>query len=432
MGIFLPNFIQGLVWYGKDKLNSMIHIFLLISCVIVFWQYKLEGKVVNLISIFMMPYIFNVAINNTLACNVLGFFKISDEVLGMLTLAFVSFFIGSLPASISMCRNCIVEEDNNYRFSNYHLSMMLMLVTAIGIIGGGKFLYMYFTGGFSAENFSINEGAMGSGIIGHMLLLSQSLIPIIFLYWTYNLKKISYLLPLILIMLVIFSTFVKYNIIGLAVNIFIFVLIYRRSMLFKAISILCLFTVVIFIANYAISFWVRNTVVIPSFYINHLWTYISGSIIYDNYIFSEGVRVGISTFDKLLIFIYALPNMFFNKLLGFKVHTHVRQEALAIGEHGQRSNVTDAIGYLYPSGGNLGDIAVFAIVMVIIGFLFTFIYMYSKQKYTYFNTFISIFLTYFVFFSFFGTFYINPGPWESLVYALIIPRFFVRKRCKLG
>ena len=409
----------------------MIYIFLLIVSLIVLAQYRLERNIVNLISILIVPYIFNIVVNNFFVSRLLGFYSISDDVLQMLILAFLAFFLGSLPPSIVLRRNYIIELDNIKRFSHYYIDKMVMLVGAIAIIGLIKLAYIYLTGGFNSANFIDNEGVMGNGILGHLLLLSYSIIPIIFLYWTYNPKKISYLIVVVLIMLITFSTFVKNNIIALAVNIAIFLLIYRKSVFMKSIIFLCLFTILVFVANYAIGFYTRGITVNPMFYINHLWIYLAGSIIYDNYIFIDGIRTGINIFDKLMIFLSALPNMFFNKFWGFRIFEHISQTSRPIGDYGQCSNVVDAFGYLYPSGGNLTDVFVFSIVIVIIGFLFSYVYSYSKLNVRYFSTFSSIFLTYFVFFSFFGTFYINPGPWECLVYALVIPRLFVRRPRKL-
>ena len=409
----------------------MIYIFIAIACILILVQYKLEGRIVNLISILMVPYIFNVTINNFVVCDVLGFFKVSDDVIEMLMLAFMSFFIGALLPSICYQHNNIIETDNILRFNNYHIKQMAISISIIGIIGIIKLTYMCLLGVFNAEHFDLSEGLMGMGIVGHLLILSYSIVPIVFLYWTYNPKKLRYLIGIILIFIATFSTFIKYNIIALAVNIVIFTLIYRKSVLFKSILFLCLFTVIVFIANYMIGFIIRDADVNPLFYVNHLWVYISGSIIYDNYIFTNGIRIGVDIFYKLMTFICALPNMFFYKICDFRVFPHIRQEPLPIGRYGQRSNVVDAIGYLYPSGGSSEDVLVFISVMIIIGFVFACIYVYSKRTYRHFNTFISIFLTYFVFFSFFGTFYINSAPWESLVYAMIIPKLFIKKRSNL-
>ena len=389
-------------------------------------QTKREGNFINLASLLMAPYIAFVFINNFFFYK-RGFYKISDAVLLMILSAFVCFFISGLmifPGEFPK----IYEEDNEERYKLYNMDAMINVALFIGIISSIKSIYMYATGGFSGNNFDLAEGVMGNGIVGHLLLVSYSILPIIFLYWTDHKKKISALLAIVLIAIPTFLTFVKYNIIGLIVSLFIFLVLYKKSALKKATVALLVLTVVVFVANYAIGFFTRNVVVNNNFYIDHFWVYCAGSLINDNHIFTIGLNTEQSILYKLCIFLFAFPNMFIKKFNdGVGVFQHIKKPFLPIGsQYGQRSNVVDAIGYLFPSKGTIADVILFLIIMSFIGVIFTRIYIKHKKSVGYFNTYLCNFLTYFVFFSFFGTFYINPAPWEITLYSLIIPHLFLK------
>ena len=396
-------------------------LFLAITSFFVFYQKRKEGNWVNLISILMAPYIPLVLLNNFVIYKT-GFDKISDEVLLMVFCAFILFFIGSIPFKVNAKKNS--EESCNEKLKRYNFSRMWWFLFIIGVIGTLKAIFMFLTGAFSS-NIDDSEGEMGGGIVGHLLLASYSVLPIYFLYWTTR-KRIITLIPIFLIIIVTFSSFVKYNIIGVFVSVFIFLSIYKKALLKKAVIILFVAVAVIFYANYAISFAVVGADVDPTFYIGHFWMYLSGSLIYDNYIFTSGIRPGISIGYKLMTFICALPNMFYEKIYDEKLFPHVRQDDLSIGIFGESSNVVDAIGYIYPSKGDVTDVLLFGIVVFIIGIICSAIYYWRMRPSKYFDMFIVNFLTYFVFFSFFGTFYINPGPWEILIYSLLIPQLFYK------
>lgn len=404
----------------------ILFMFVFLTILMIFIQSKREKNVINIVSLLMTPYVFITIVNNLFAYK-MGFYLISDKVLVMLLSAFVCFFLGNIiisPRGVPL----LAEDDNQLRFEQYNIPAMTRTLLIIGTIGVIKIGQMILNGSLRLAIQEDSLDILGGGLVGHLTLLSYSILPIVFLYWIENKRKISCLVSVLLIMAVTFASFVKYNVIGLAVSQFIFVLMYKKSLLKRAIILLVSFTLIAFIGNYAISFWLNNAVVKGSFYTNHLWVYISGSVIYDNHIFDGSLNNGFSIFYKLGTFIFALPNMFIQKATGgFKLFPHVKKDFLNVGSlYGQTSNVTDAVGYIYPAGGDIFDSIIFLIVMFIIGMVFAKIYTKGKRRNDRFDTFTCIFLTYFVFFSFFGTFYINPGPWEMLVYSIIIPRLFLK------
>ena len=403
----------------------ILFIFATLTIFMIIVQYRRERNLINLITLLMGPYVF-ITLGNNLFAYKMGFNKISEEVLQMLLAAFVCFFIGSLlvmPRAVPL----LYEEDNSGRFEEYRMSSMTKVLFIIGLVGMFKLVYSIGTGTLRSSIMNDTDDIMGGGIVGHLLLLSYSITPIVFLYWIENKKRILSLISILMIFAVTFSSFVKYNIIGLAVSLFIFTLMYKKSILKRAVIMLIVFSVVAFVGNYAITFWIYRANVATQFYFNHLWIYTSGSVIYDNYIFTSGLHPELSIFYKLGTFLMAFPNMFIQRFSdGFKVFPHIKKDFLPIGKmYGQTSNVTDAIGYIYPSKGNVFDIACFLIIMFLIGIIFSHIYSKGKRRKNRFDTVTCNFLTYFVFFSFFGTFYINPGPWEMLVYSAIIPKLFL-------
>lgn len=392
----------------------------------VLYQRWKEGNWVNLISVFMGPYIPLVFLNNFFVYKN-GFDKINDDVLVMILTSFIVFFSGSLLFKVKK-NSTNKEEDNVSKLSRYDFKKMRTFLIFIGLIGIVKIIILYLQGSFSS-NIDDVEGVMGGGAIGHLLLASYSLLPIYFMYWTYN-RKLTILMPIILIMIVTFSSFVKYNIIGLFVSFFLFLALYRKSVLKRSLLILVSFVGVVFYVNYAISFVVVGNDMTTQFILNHFWMYIAGSLIYDNYIFLYGIRPGIGVFYKLGTFIFALPNMFLEKTFDFKLFPHVRQEDLSISDFGETSNVVDAIGYLYPSKCDVLEVIIFYVILFILGALMAYIYKKHMKSSKYYDVFIVNFLCYFVFFSFFGTFYINSAPWEILIYSIFIPKLFIKNEIK--
>ena len=401
-------------------------IFLVLTFAMVLIQAIRERNMVNLISLLTMPYILIVLFNNTLFYR-LGFYKISDRVLWLILGSLAAFFAGAnliAPSKIPILH----ERDNAARFARYRIDAMTNVLIVIGVIGLIKVAQLIATGQFSGENFEEAEGVMGNGLVGHLLLFSYSILPIVFLYWLEHKRRIKCLIATLLIVGITFSSLVKYNVIGVVVSLFIATAIYKKSLTRKSVVLMVSIVIVLFVGNYMLGYYLRETSVSRSFYFNHFWVYASGSPIYDDYIFDPGINTHLSIGYKLMTFLMAFPNMFIRKLTGGAgFFPHLKKSTLAIGTvYGQVSNVTDAFGYLFPAKGEWVDKLVYFVVIFLLGFLFSYIYMKAKRRKGFFNTFIVNLITYFVFFSFFGTFYINPGPWEILIYSVFGPSLFLR------
>lgn len=396
-------------------------IFIIIISSILIYQRHREGRWFNLLSLLTFPYLIIVSFNNLLIYKI-GFYRISDDVIKMLLGAFIAFFLGTLFFKYRETPN----NDNKtiQLLDQYNYRAIKIFLYATGILGLLE-AYIYIRQGILLSSDSDSEGVMGNGPIGHLLLASYSVLPIYFLNWTYK-KKILDLIPVLLILIVAFSSFIKYNILGPVITLFIFVSLYKKSLLRKSLIILTLFVAFFFIANYAIGFAITGSDVPPQFYLGHFWAYFSGSIIYDDYIFTEGIRVGMSIFHKIIIFLFALPNMFLNKFFDLTTYVHKGEPMKDISTFGEGSNIVDLVGYLYPSHGDDAEILWFLIVFFISGIIFSFIYCKvcrSGQL----SPFLANFLTYFIFLDFYAPFFVLSAPWEIIIWALILPGLFKTK-----
>lgn len=401
----------------------MIFLFLSIGSIIVLLEYKKQKNLINPASLLILPYVVIIFFNNFFGYK-LGFYKVGSDILGVYCLTFFFYFLGIKIASLNRKKICISENDNILKFSEYKMNQMVNFLLVIGIISLIKLFFL-----LQKYSFLEMEGMMGNGITGHLILLSNALLPIIFLYWSYNKKKFKYLIAIILILVATFFTFIKYNIIGCIVNIFIFTMLYKRSALKKAISILVFSVCFLFCLNYMVIFYSLDLNVTSEFYFKHFLTYILGSIINSNYIFIEDINTHLSIFFKLMIYFFAFPNMFFNKILG-KVYfpsTIAKYEFYFISNN-EKSNVLDAIGFLYPVYRPNIEIIVFYLFILVVGYTFYKLYINSMKRRYRFSTFISNLMTYFIFFSFFGTFYILPSPWEILIYSAFVPKLFLKSK----
>lgn len=399
-------------------------IFVIVIVLILLYQKHREGRWFNLLSIFMFPYLVIVFFNNFIFYKI-GFYKISDQVLIMILCAFLAFFLGTL---FFRYKSTSYDEVNNIKLLNqYNFKAIKNFLYITGVLGLCE-CYVLYRRGLIFNSDGDLEGVMGNGPIGHLLLASYSVLPIYFLYWTYHKKKTD-LLPIILVLIVAFSSFIKYNILGPVITLFIFVCLYKKSILKKSLIIFSIFIIFFFVANYAIGFALVGSEVPTQFYFSHFWAYFSGSVIYDDYIFTDGVRVGVNIFYKITTFICALPNMFFNKILNETFYVYDLIPMRNISTFGESSNIVDIVGYLFPSHGDPIEIFWFLLIFFITGILFSYIYCKVCER-RQFSPFLANFLTYFIFLDFYSPFFVLSAPWEIIIWATILPNLFKKHKTK--
>lgn len=397
----------------------------ILVAILILIQHNREKNWINLISVLTAPYAIFATLNNFVFTK-FGFYEISEKTFLMLGFSFVIFYVGGLVFNVNVRRQH--EEFNSQILERYNLKKMTRLLYIIAAFGLIKLVLAVLSGAFSMEAISGAEGLMGGGLVGHLLLLSYSVVPIVFLAFLEE-KKVSYLIPVLLIAAITFASLIKNNIIGLVMSIFLFVTRYKKSVIKKAVIICLGLIVAVFLGNYFLTFFISKSDVASTFYRNQLFVYCSGSMINDNMIFTSGIRVDTSFTYKLMTALLGLPNMFITFIFGTPAFPFEALNEMPVGNvYGQTSNVVDSFGYFYPSRGDIFDIFIYGIFVLIIGFIFSYVYYKASYSKKGFNVFICNFMTYFVAFSFFGTFYILPAPWEILIYSLIVPNIFYKLR----
>ena len=381
-------------------------------------------SVYNLFTVLAAPYFFLVLLNQFVATPRFGFFSISDDTLVMLMEGLSAFFVGS----ILFWKNSQDAGQASFdeKAERYNMRALTVFVFVCGTVCFAQSSLVLLRQGVSLDRFEETTSSLSGGLLSHLKLMALSVVPITL--W-HGVRKRSFvaLLGTILVFLSVFLSFTKYNIICPVAASIIFVGLSDERLAKRSLVALLALPIALFMLNYFVGFYLRNIQanVSGSFYGNHLWTYLAGSLIYDNYIFTSGIRVGMGAVEKLMTFVFAFPNMFLNKLLGVRFFPHEKQAFLFVSNT-ERSNVVDAIGYLYPSYGNGFDVVEFIVVMLFIGLLFSAgVRIMLRHSADRFNTTLPFFLAEFVLMSFFGTFYINSGPWEQLIYCAIVPNLFL-------
>lgn len=148
----------------------MLLIFFVVVGFLIYYQYKKEKRLINLISVLSGPYWVLIPLNNLLVYK-LGFLQISDDVILMLTVGLFCFFIGTLPVN-NRCSVQNAEEENRDNLLKYNVSWMAFVVFIIALMGLLKLLSMFRSGAFDAVNVDEAEGVMGNGVVGHLMNFS--------------------------------------------------------------------------------------------------------------------------------------------------------------------------------------------------------------------------------------------------------------------
>lgn len=414
----------------------MMEIVFVVCCVAMIGiDFYINRRIISLVSILCVPYMIIIVLNNFIAVR-MGFYKVGDEVIEMLLLGIGCFSLGTIVTNfrkkITKINKALSSYEVENKFKFYKMRIMLKYVLGVEVLVVIRLLLVVLSKGIGYVTTSEFEGQLIRGIMGHIFLTIYPLIPILFLFWLKNKKKTLYLIATIIAIILFFFTFVKYHVIGMIVLLYFFAAYEDSQYVKKGGILVSVMAITLFVGNYFVTFLVRGvfSVVGGNYYIKHLWTYLAGSLIYDNLIFSSGVRVDTSILYKLGSFVFAPVNLFLDKILGKKICPHSSLSFIPMGTNGERGNVIDAIGYLYPSEGSRLQVVGFMLILFSIGVIFSLIYNKALKKRNQFSIMICTFMTFFVFFSFFGTFYVSVTPWEILFWSQVIPLFF-DKRIKI-
>lgn len=412
--------------------------FVLVCGILIYTSYHISHDMINIVSVFTVPYMLIVPINNFIMIN-RGFYMISEQVLFLIGGSLVCIFIGYIATNtyLKVHKRVSVyqERELENKFSHYKMQEMLKYVIFVEIVLVLRLFYVILKNGIyilSAQEF---EGYMIHGPLGHLLVTIYPLVPILFLYWLKNKKQIIYLIVTLVCIGILFSTFVKYHVIGIVVLLYLFVSLEDRKYLRKGLVIVSCAAISAFVLNYFVSFAFMGNLskIGQDYYINHLWNYMAGSLIHDNFVFTIGTDVGVGTMWKIARVILTPLNSIAIAFFGVEMTPPNVNNPVGIarlGSNGEMGNVIDAFGHFYPSKGSAIEIIFYIVFLIVVGCLFTFLYNNSMRKTNKFYITISVLLLFFCFFSFFGTFYIMLMCWEILVYSILFPTLF-DKRIKI-
>jgi len=413
----------------------MFFLFIIYGAISIYASRKLHNTFINPYTVLSAPYMFVVLLNKVWGEKI-GFYPIGDMTLTVIGGGLICFFIGTLIASgrVSIILKNYVYPDNSQRLDNYRMKSMLYYSFVVTVISLLKALLIIRSMGFSGLT---REGTLVAGLVGHLLLTAYPLQPFMFYYWLKNKKKVIYLISFLLFLVVLFCSFVKYHIIGMIVICYLFVVLTERKYLKKGAILLVALVVTLFILNYIVDFVSNNVYsrVQSSFYFNHFWKYLTGAVINGDryYTGSIGGVAGIGY--KLMTFLMALPNMFIFALTGKKVFPYESIRMTRVSYVGEYSNVIDAISYMYSSETGIIGVIGFGLFFVLFGIAMELLFLKNIFRVQNLQIFISTVVTFFLFFSFFGTFYINSMPWEIAIYSALIPQLFNNRakiRFRLG
>lgn len=400
-------------------------IFEIVILGIIFVNYKLNKNIINPFTILTLPYVIIIPANN-MVFSKYGFYEVNEEVIYMLLLGCAMFFIGTL---ITYQQNKIRigrhndESTNNNIALNYRMKGLLVYYLICETIVGIRLINIIRSGGIIA--LSTNEGLLLTGLSGHILLTIFPLNGVMLYHWLKNKKEWLYLVASVMCVIFYFLTFVKYHVIGLVICMYLTLAYQERKYLKKGAIFLVGIVVLLFVSNYYIGFFYRGVSeqITRTFYVNHFWKYIAGGLIYDNKIFDGGVY-HVSVIYRIGTIIFALPNMFFNKIFGTTVCPVQPIPAVIVASNNEVTNVLDGIGYLYPSPNDIFGYFVFCIFFIIFGAISMKLFVRARSRRHEFPFAYVSFVTYFLFLSFFASYGKLETPWEVCAWSLIIPKFF--------
>jgi len=406
---------------------------ILVFSFIFYWYVskKLTGTVFNSFLLIMGPYLIIIIINNIFAVK-FGFFKITNESILVHLLAFSSFFVGAAykVAVLNPLKNKFIGQ--SYRVSSQidindpkFLRLVNMFVTIVGILCIINVFISLRTlnsvGGGNLEHLAAKD------ILGHLLLGARIFVPIL-LDVGLQKKNKRYLFSSILIMIVTFSSFVKYHIIGLTLYLYSYFFWKNRKKVIRYTFLLILGVFVLFSVNYIIDFLSKGLTYDyygSDYYIRKFWHYIAGGTIKVNDLVGNDT-VTYNMFDFIIHNAFAYPNMFIQKVgldaIKPSGNFGTVEGFTPIGKN-KNSNVISFLGQMYNNGAILP--------FVFLTFLFGLVAQGCWDAIR-FSSKINKVLSSSIIFSFFlFSFFHNMWrgaiqPWELTIFAYILPVIFWR------
>lgn len=393
----------------------MIGVLLLEFVTLIIINKKRIGTIFNGFFFCVAPYVVIIVVNNLIMKN-LGFVQISDNTIIIQIVTILLFYFGTITGYY-------IGNNYQYRRKKFELrdidmstlfGMTLICITIIGIdvlIHLKRYGFSLIAGGEEQYN--------RSSISAHLTLLLVTLTILnIDAFFEYHKKK--YLIVFFIALGLIFLTFTKYHIISTVLACFIYLSI-KRPQYIKIIGILTLGGIALmFIANYGIGFVASKVVGVPkTFYLEHMWLYISGGIInIDNA--TAYLRMGrfsnLSFGNWVIEMLTRFPSLLTEKIFGFTFTDYnfsLKMPYMSLGNG--TSNVICIPGAALIQGGWICYIFFVLISGILVECLFAKALKTKSIK----NLLIaSIFLSYSML-SFFASFFELVAPWESMLWVIL-------------
>ena len=350
----------------------------------------------------------------------IGFYKVSNQVIWIHVIAFFFFFMGTFIGWYL---------GNNYKLKSYYKETELLNINSVVLISISsisiliilldiyKLSTQYGIVGMLKQGDTVNRGYIAS----HLMILLTPLM-ILMMDFYFETKKIIYALFCSMMLLLIFSTFIKYHIISAILSIFIYVVLTRPQYIKKIGIISLAFVLGAFALNYMINFKVNKMQVNDNFYINHMWKYIAGGTINFSNV-SDYVVKGqeLSLIEWLFSMVLSFPAMILSRFLGVVFNRYHYSTLLPLFFVGmekleEQSNVVSLLGAAFAQTNAVS----FLIFMFFWGILVQWIFRRAQKNVSIRSKLIaSIFLAYNML-SFFSSFFELSMPWETIVLAYLI------------
>lgn len=377
---------------------------------------KIKGVVLDGFFYVMAPYVVIITINNVIMTNH-TFYAVKDYVIDAHTIALYVFFIGSL-FGFSFSKRWRFVIGKTHRPERIINLKRIKIVAAVAHLIVLMDIFMRYIRNGLESLVSDSEEFNAGFLAGHALILLVPL-AIILLYNAIEHKDKAALTQGVISMVLIFTSFVKYHIIGAMLAVFIYLAIKKPKIIIKVGIMIAGLIVAVFVGNYIISFAVRNnTAIDQNFYLYHLWKYIGGSSInFDAvnrmYPSKQGLSIGLWILQNLMSF----PNMFISKIIGHNIPDYMMQVPyIAVGTVYETSNVISMIASMYIQSN--------IVEYIVIMFFWGAIVEYARERC--FNTtseckrmVLCIFIA-FNLLSFFGSFFVKSATWEMMIDTMLL------------
>lgn len=386
-----------------------------------------RAKIVDAYFLIMSPYVFIIIINNLVMVET-GFDVISDRIIYIHVLGILLFYVGAFGGECLMSKMKFKPLFKPTMYENISLKKLIVLtfflVVAVGL-GKSLLIYKYGLIGFISGGDSIKMFS----IFNHLILL---LYPCTMMLCDYALKerKRYYYVLVALAIFLVFSSFIKYHIISLLISIFIYIIIRKPKYFIKCGIATLALIVTSFVINYMLDFMSNDIQVENQFYYNHLWQYVGGSTIVmeymENYI---GNNSNYSIIEWLWGMVTSFPTIFTKAFFDTAISDYDFSTTLPMVKIGNASgsNVVGILGSAFLQGNMLS----FSLFMIGWGMIVQFVVTNLNQRNT--NTVApvlvgSIFLSFNIL-SFFSSFFVLSNPWETMLFAAILPSL-IKNRSK--